>query len=111
VLVDNRVRIEWKRSTQDKNWKWCLGDGDRGDPGDRQAGEGGALYHRKQKTGSIIDIFREGTRVVKEVAPELTTVSAVVGQVLVLQGPRQKEVVETVCAMSKRDHGLSLAPL
>ena len=39
---------------------------------------------------------------VKEVAPELTTVSAVVGRSWFPRAPRQKDVVETVCAMSKR---------
>lgn len=72
------------RSTRDKNWKWCFGDGDRGDPGDRQAGEGGPLYQEETKDETRIDIPGKGQGV-KEVAPdsELTSVSAIVGHVLI----------------------------
>lgn len=86
VLVDNRVRIEWMRSTRDKNWKWCFGNrGDRGDPGDRQAGEGGPLYQEETEDETQNRYSGEGTRGVKEVAPdsELTSVSAIVGHVLI----------------------------
>lgn len=60
VLMDNRVRIEWMRSTRDKNWKWCFGDGDLEIRGIARQGRADLYIHRKQKTRPRIDIPGKG---------------------------------------------------
>lgn len=112
VLVDNQVRIEWMRSTRDENWKLCFGDGDRGDPGDRQAGEGGPLYPEEPKDETQNRYSGEGTRGVKEVAPELASRVGVshCRAGLGFRGPGHEEVVETVCGKQKEGKWPSLRP-
>lgn len=84
VLVDNRVRIEWMRSTRIRIGNGVLVIVIVEIRGIARQGKADLYIKRKQKTRPRVNIPGKGQGV-KEVAPdsELTSVLAIVGHVLI----------------------------